>query len=250
MNSVPEISVSPGGLNGLSTVALPKRKPIDWERIEAEYRVGMLSAREIARINGLASETSIRKRAKRDGWERDLKAKVNAKVRNALVRLNARAARTENRARTIEHVTKVALATKIEIQRSHITRAASAMRIVEMLQQDLMYAIANRDEIEAEIDIATASDLNTNRRNRMKRAVSLASHAAAFKDLVACIAVFVKIERQAYGLTDGDDPFPKAHGPDREEHRRLEIARIDSLADKLREVLARPGSDSLPATHH
>ena len=55
----------------------------DWEAIESAYRAGLLSIREIASQQGI-THGAINKRAKRDGWERDLKAKIKAKA-DALV---------------------------------------------------------------------------------------------------------------------------------------------------------------------
>ena len=51
----------------------------DWEAIESAYRAGVLSVRELAGKYGI-SHQAISKRAKKDGWERDLKAKVQAKA--------------------------------------------------------------------------------------------------------------------------------------------------------------------------
>ena len=58
-------------------------KQHDWEAIERAYRAGLLSIREIASTQGI-THGEINKRAKRDGWERNLKAKIQAKV-DALV---------------------------------------------------------------------------------------------------------------------------------------------------------------------
>lgn len=44
-------------------------KPIDWKDIEADYRAGKMSTREIARWHGI-SDTAVRKMAKKSGWER------------------------------------------------------------------------------------------------------------------------------------------------------------------------------------
>ncbi len=55
----------------------------DWEAIESAYRAGLMSIREIASQHGI-THGAINKRAKRDGWERDLKAKIKAKA-DALV---------------------------------------------------------------------------------------------------------------------------------------------------------------------
>ena len=47
-------------------------KQTDWEALEAEYRAGAASIRELARKYDV-SDTAIRKKAKADNWERDLK---------------------------------------------------------------------------------------------------------------------------------------------------------------------------------
>lgn len=64
-----------------------------WPTIEADYRAGVKSVRQIAREHGLL-EAAIRKRAKLEGWTRDLSAAIQAKadelVRNEAVRTEVR----------------------------------------------------------------------------------------------------------------------------------------------------------------
>ena len=55
------------------------KKETDWESIERDYRAGLLSVREMAATYGV-SHVAIMKRAKKDGWERDLSAKIKAKA--------------------------------------------------------------------------------------------------------------------------------------------------------------------------
>lgn len=68
---------------------------VHWPTIEADYRAGIKSIRQIAREHGL-SETAIRKRAKSEDWTRDLSAAIQAKaddlVRREAVRTEVRAA--------------------------------------------------------------------------------------------------------------------------------------------------------------
>ena len=59
---------------------MTSKKPIDWEAAERDFRVGQLSNRMIAEKHGV-SETAIRKRAKRDGWERERAARQQEPVR-------------------------------------------------------------------------------------------------------------------------------------------------------------------------
>ena len=63
---------------------MTERKILDWEVIEREYRAGQLSVREIAETHGV-SHPAILKRAKHDGWERNLSDAVREKVTTRLV---------------------------------------------------------------------------------------------------------------------------------------------------------------------
>lgn len=72
---------------------MTEKKPTDWERIEADYRAGVLSVREIANNHDL-TEGAIRKRAKRDEWSRDLAAKVRARAEELVRREEVRKAGT------------------------------------------------------------------------------------------------------------------------------------------------------------
>ena len=53
------------------------KKTPDWEKIEKLFRAGVLSVREIAAAHSV-SHTAINKRAKAEGWVKDLKAKIKA----------------------------------------------------------------------------------------------------------------------------------------------------------------------------
>lgn len=65
----------------MSQEAKPKA---DWELIERHYRAGVLSLRQVANEGGVV-ESAIRKRAKRDGWVRNLNAKIQHRVNTKVV---------------------------------------------------------------------------------------------------------------------------------------------------------------------
>ena len=54
---------------------MAKRRRIDWEAVERDYRSGQLSLRQIAGLHG-CSDGAIRKRAKKHKWRQDLTEEV------------------------------------------------------------------------------------------------------------------------------------------------------------------------------
>lgn len=54
-------------------------KSIDWESVEGAYRAGIRSLKDIGAEFGV-SDAGIIKRAKRDGWARNLAAKIAARA--------------------------------------------------------------------------------------------------------------------------------------------------------------------------
>ena len=55
------------------------QRVIDWDLVEPHYRAGIRSLADIGK-EFLVSDAAIIKRAKRDGWARDLAAKIKAKA--------------------------------------------------------------------------------------------------------------------------------------------------------------------------
>ena len=70
-----------------------QKTDVNWEQIEADYRAGIKSLRQIAQAFGVG-ESTIRKYAKKYGWTRDLNPKIHAKadviVRTEVVRSSVR----------------------------------------------------------------------------------------------------------------------------------------------------------------
>ncbi len=56
-----------------------KKRAINWEKIELDYRAGVKTLREIADEHEI-SHTAIKKKATKDDWTRDLTARIRAKT--------------------------------------------------------------------------------------------------------------------------------------------------------------------------
>jgi len=168
----------------------------DWDTIERLYRADQMSNRMLAKEYGV-SEGALRKRAKRDGWTKDLSAKVRKAVRSELVRSEVRTPNATDR-----EVLDSAAATGAMVVRTHRKDIRTAADLVSLLMGQMIDAAQNREDIENIIEEETKGDEGAHRRNRMLKAVSLPTHAATIRDLTTAAKNLVALERQAYNLDE------------------------------------------------
>ncbi|HEO9917524.1 TPA: putative DNA-binding transcriptional regulator [Enterobacter asburiae] len=177
----------------------------DWEAIESAYRAGVLSVRELAGKYGI-SHQAISKRAKKDGWERDLKAKVQAKA-DALVakREVARQVATEStisERQLIEATAEVIATVRME-HRSDIRRARTLTNsLLEELESECsdVDALNQLGELLRREDDKGMDKLN----DLYHKIISLPGRVKAMKDLADSLKNLIALERQAYSLDDQD----------------------------------------------
>lgn len=206
--------------------------PVDWEAVEREYRAGQLSVSEIGRQCGV-SHTAINKRAKKDGWVRDLAARVRQQV-------SARLVSEEVSEANAQEAIDVAAARGVEVVRSHRRDIATARGVASRLVEELDIATIHRDAIAEEIEAFTdpgndATDKAIasaeKRRAAMHRAVSLSSRAGAMMSLSSALKNIVVLERQAFSLD----------APDGGEADRFKMT-DDQLDAKLADMIAKFGA--------
>lgn len=179
-------------------------KQTDWEALEVDYRAGITSIRELARQYDV-SDTAIRKKAKADGWERDLTEKVHERVRSKLVRAEVRALNTREPVRTDAEIIEAAAETAVQVVQIHRRDVRNGRLICAALFAELQDTSANREMIAECIDSETQDDLSPTRRNQMMKAISLPTRARAMLDLSAAMKNLVAVERQAFSLDGKDD---------------------------------------------
>lgn len=68
--------------------AKPARKRVDWEAVERDYRTGKFTLRELEKKHG-ASYSEISRKAKREGWQKDLRQVIRAATDASLLRNTA-----------------------------------------------------------------------------------------------------------------------------------------------------------------
>ncbi|WP_404299802.1 hypothetical protein [Alicycliphilus denitrificans] len=185
------------------------KAPPNWEVIERDFRMGVRAVTAIAQEHGI-TEGAIRKRAKRDGWVRDLNAKVRAKaddlVRKAEVRAQVREDQrlTENRQIEVEaNIQKeIRLGERADIRRA---RALCMKLLAELEQQtDQVPELGELGEI-----LRRPDDKGQDKLNDIYQAViSLPERTKTMKALAEALRILVSMEREAFGI----DAHPDAGG--------------------------------------
>lgn len=179
----------------------PTKPVIDWELIERDYRAGLLSVREIAASQGI-THGAINKRAKRDGWERDLKAKIQAKAEALVSRREVSSLVSAEQVATdkgiieanAERIATVRMEHRRDIQRS---RTLAISLLEEMEQQ------TNNLPLYQEIgELLRSEDKNGQDRlnDLYHKVISSSGRIGSMKQLAETLRVLVALEREAYGI--------------------------------------------------
>lgn len=225
---------------------MTSKPPPDWEAIEREYRAGQLSVSEIGRQHGI-SHTAINKRANRDGWTRNLAARVREEVSARLVSDGVSSA---NARETVD-----AAATRVvELVRSHRSDIGRARDVASRIINELDMATAHRDEIAEEIEALCSTEPNDSdaakaraekRRAAMHRAVSLPSRASSMQSLAGALKTIVQLERQAFNVDAGaDENEPATKGDIQNVVSKLSREQRDSLRSIAQAIAGEPTGDT------
>jgi hypothetical protein len=156
------------------------RLKTDWAKLSVHYRAGKRPLRDIGKEFGV-SEAAIRKRAKVEGWPRDLSDRIQAKaddlVRKSMVRnhcIGASELTVEDENATIQ----------ANIRTNQMARATSNREVIEKLI----------DELKKLIDEAKL--------NKDQSQKTLASRVDSAKKLIESWTKATEIECKVYGIAD------------------------------------------------
>lgn len=176
------------------------RPDVDWERIEVDYRANVKTLREIADEHGI-SHGSITKRATRDGWDRDLRAKIRAKA-DALVSkaLASTAAPTVSKAAeldTVQAEAQVQATIRIE-QRADVRRARA---LVAQLIAELEQATGQKDLLAQLGEIMAGGD-SPKMGEAFEKVMSLSGRTQTVAKLSEALQRMIDLESRVFGLED------------------------------------------------
>ncbi len=198
-----------------SPAATSSSRAFDWDAIERAYRMGTRAVTGIATDHKI-TEGAIRKRAKKEGWVRDLNAKVRAKadelVRKAEVRNSVRAEQRLTETREVEVEATIQKEIRLS-QRSDIKRSrALCMKLLTELEQQT----GQVPELMALGELLrTPDDRGQDKLNDIYQAViTLPERTKTMKALAEALRILVSLEREAFGIdaqpdagNEGDKDF-------------------------------------------
>ncbi|MFZ2554805.1 hypothetical protein [Psychrobacter urativorans] len=184
---------------------MAKKVKANWEAIELAYRANVKTVAQIAEDFNVKDST-LRSRAKRNGWSRDLGKRIRLEADNIV---NANAVKREvGRLESMDNATveeNAKLTASIRI--SHREDIGTARQLSMMLFDDLRAQIGtdNRKRLEdLFITALKAGVINESVLEAYERVTSVSNHVRTLKDLADIMTKFVALERQAYGLDDTD----------------------------------------------
>ncbi|MBS7559937.1 hypothetical protein KHO49_16465 [Pseudomonas sp. RC4D1] len=186
---------------------MTEKQPTDWERIEQLYRAGVLSVREIAASCGV-SHTAINKRAKANGWDRDLKAKIQAKA-DSLVSKAEVSTQVSTEALVTERGIVEANAQVIaNIRMAHRNDIGRSRRLANKLLDELEAMTDENCTLRELIDQLKDDEGPASLLEAAEKMASLPGRSKIIKELSETLKTLVTLERQAYDVGSekpGDD---------------------------------------------
>lgn len=193
------------------------RNDIDWERIELDYRAGLKTLREMAGEHSI-SEGSIRKRATRDGWTRDVSAKVQARA-NELVRKAEVRAEVRKECANTERVLIEASAQAIaEVKLSHRTDVTRFRSLLTNLLAELEHQTDDLSLYEQLGDLmAKPNERGEDKLNDLyRKVIGLPQRTKVIVDLANTLKTLIGLERESYNIDNerlGEEEKPQEATP-------------------------------------
>lgn len=166
---------------------------VDWERIEVEYRAGVLSLRELAAAHPNTNHVAIARRAKKEGWTRDLSAKIKAKADDLVTRSVVTADETARRSVTEKEVVDAGAAAIVRVRLSHRTDIQRSKRIANRLLEHL-------ESLPLPPSPTTEKPISEQLAQNTLCIGILKDQSAILDKLVGTQKVLVAMEREAFGI--------------------------------------------------
>lgn len=182
-----------------------KKTKTDWEAVERDYRAGVKSLRQIGEEAG-CSHVAIQKRAAREGWTRDLSAKIRAAA-DAKVTRDAVTSEVTVETKTAERAVVEANAElQANILRAHRKDITRARTLALALLAELEQQTGNLGTFEDLAEMLRTEEGGDKLAEFCRKVVALPSRVDSAKKLAETLKTLIGLERQAFGLEERVSP--------------------------------------------
>lgn len=169
---------------------------VNWIAIEAEYRAGIKSNVEISASHGVG-EAAIRKRAKQNGWERNLRERIQMAVEEKV----ARTAAAEGQ--DVIEANANALATVELTQRQDIR---NLREMVALLAEECRAQVKNPADFDklGELMAKDDGEGTVDKLNELyRKVVSMPGRISSVKQLAETLKILIELERKVLRMDQG-----------------------------------------------
>ena len=186
---------------------MSRRSNVDWDSVEREYRAGIRSLADIGAEYDV-SAPGILKKARKEGWDRDLsakiQAKVEAKVNAALVNKAVNADDLINERQIIEANAQT-IADKVLSQQKVVKKSVAFAE--SLLDEAIKVGVAT-DDLDKLGELMAAPDENgRDKLNELyKKIISMPGRVDAGKKIIEMLKIAVELERKVLRIKDEQDP--------------------------------------------
>jgi len=185
------------------------KQAFDWEAIERDYRAGLLSVREIAGRYG-CTHTAINKRARADGWGRDLKVKIRAKADALVSRREVSRVSTVLPVETEQQIIEANAEVIVNVRMAHRSDIRRSRGLANKLLDELEQLTDNRELFEQLGELMRKpDDFGNDRLNDLyHKIIALPNRSKIMRELADTLKVLIALERQAYNLDEQEHEEP------------------------------------------
>lgn len=181
---------------------MAERKQIDWERIELDYRAGVLSLREIAEKHPNTNHVAISRRAKKEGWVRDLSEKIKNKAEKIVTEQTVTADVTAKSSVSENEIIDSNARVIADVRLSHRKDIGKARTLANALLEELEHQTINREDYESlGILLRREDERGTDKLNDLyMKAMNTPSRIVSMQKLADTMKTLIGLEREAFGI--------------------------------------------------
>ena len=181
---------------------MAERKQIDWERIELDYRAGVLSLREIAEKHPNTNHVAISRRAKKEGWVRDLSEKIKNKAEKIVTEQTVTADVTAKSSVSENEIIDSNARVIADVRLSHRKDIGKARSLANSLLEELEHQTINREDYESlGILLRSEDERGMDKLNDLyMKAMSTPSRIVSMQKLADTMKTLIGLEREAFGI--------------------------------------------------